>query len=145
MQDIFTYIATFEVLTKQNMYWVLNYIYIFCSWCSWNGFATSTSPDLYSQHCTCSHFQTSAARFGSHVYIPNVHQWRNICGVPWCVHATNLQQQTWWTWNHALVLLGSRKRKKRLSWKLPSHSNSNSNSNNNNNNNHHTSKQNIKP
>ena len=29
MQDIFTYIATFEVLTKQNMYWVLNYIYIY--------------------------------------------------------------------------------------------------------------------
>ena len=29
MQDIFTYIATFEVLAKQNMYWVLNYIYIY--------------------------------------------------------------------------------------------------------------------
>lgn len=29
MQDIFTDIATFEVLAKQNMYWVLNYIYIY--------------------------------------------------------------------------------------------------------------------
>ena len=28
MQDIFTDIATFEVLAKQNMYWVLNYIYM---------------------------------------------------------------------------------------------------------------------
>ena len=70
-------------LTKQDT--CIGFWSLFCSWCSWSGFATSTSPDLCSQHCTCSHFQTSNAQPAvtsgaaelriTFLYIPSFHQW----------------------------------------------------------------------